>query len=275
MNGRLKLKFWGVRGSAPTPDAGNLHYGGNTSCVELRLPDGGLLVFDAGYGIRNLGLALQKEFGENPISTHVFLSHYHWDHIQGLPFFAPLYGPKNQEVFHGASFSGSVRKMLEGQMADPYFPVLFNSLRSGREYVELDREPVRYHGAAIHAFELNHPQGALGYRIEVEGAVVVYAPDREHGNARLDAIIREYAQGADLLITDAQYTPEEYESHRGWGHSTWVECIKLAEDAKVKELMFFHHDPARTDAQLTSILESACERFPNCFAAREGFEIEL
>ncbi|MCW5977658.1 MAG: MBL fold metallo-hydrolase [Bryobacteraceae bacterium] len=271
----MRIKFWGVRGSAPTPEAQKLEYGGNTSCVELRLPDGGLLILDAGYGIRNLGLALQAEHGAAPVSAQVFLSHYHWDHIQGIPFFAPLYGPKNRVVFHAAGFRGSVRKMLQNQMADPYFPVLFDAVGADREFVEMDRAPVSYHGVSVHAFEVNHPQRALGYRIEADGAVVVYAPDREHGDARLDALIREYSQGADLLITDAQYTPEEYESKRGWGHSTWLECIRLAEDAKVRELMFFHHDPGRSDAQLAGILESARERFPNCFAAKEGFEIAL
>jgi phosphoribosyl 1,2-cyclic phosphodiesterase len=275
MSGRPKIRFWGVRGSAPTPDAKKLEYGGNTSCVEIRLPDGARFIFDAGYGIRNLGQALQAEYGEKPIDSHIFLSHYHWDHIQGVPFFAPLYNPRNHVVFHGPAFRGSVRKMLEGQMADPYFPVLFNSLRSQREFVEMDREPVHYSGVTVHAFEVHHPQRALGYRIEIGETVVVYAPDREHGDPRLDTLIRDYSQDADLLIADAQYTPEEYPAHRGWGHSTWLDCIRLAEDAKVKALMFFHHDPGRSDEQLGSILAGAQERFAHCMAAKEGFELEL
>jgi phosphoribosyl 1,2-cyclic phosphodiesterase len=270
---RLKLRLHGVRGSIPTPERQNLGYGGNTSCVEIRTPDGGLFVIDAGSGIRTLGPELARAQDKNPV--HMFFSHFHWDHIQGLPFFGPLYDPSRPITLYSSQFSAPLRETLAGQMIAPYFPVKFDYVSSKLEFVDLASETIRFGGLAVTPFEMNHPQGAGGYRIEHEGAVIVYATDREHGHARLDGVLREYAQNADVLIHDAQYTPEEYEKFKGWGHSTWVEAISVARDANVKQVILFHHDPSHDDDKVTEIVECAREKFDNVVGGCEGWSVSI
>lgn len=267
---RLQLKFWGVRGSMPTPQIDNLKYGGNTSCIEVRLPGGEVFIFDAGSGVRNLGLALEEEFVGHRLSLNVFLTHFHWDHIQGLPFFPPLYTRDNEVTFHSAHPSGSLEAILKGQMANPFFPVNFEFLPARRNIADSLTGPVQFGELSIHPFPLNHPQGAFGYRIEHRGAVLVYATDLEHGDPQLDAVLREYSQDADILVYDAQYTPSEYGSHRGWGHSTWLEATRVAKDANAKQLVLFHHDPGRNDQLLFNLVQEARMKFENTLAAAEG-----
>jgi phosphoribosyl 1,2-cyclic phosphodiesterase len=272
----LRLKFWGVRGSTPTPQIENLTYGGNTACFELRLGDHEIFVFDGGTGARNLGLSLANEFAGERLCIKFFLTHFHWDHIQGIPFFVPLYGAAHDITFFSSASMISLHETLEGQMSRPYFPVNFDSVAAERSFVEVEeRRPVAIGGLSIHPFPLNHPQGCAGYRIEAAGRSVVYASDLEHGHAVLDRVVREYSQGADVLIFDAQYTPEEYEKHRGWGHSTWLEATRVAKEAGVKQLILSHHDPSHSDSAVYHIVRHASERFENTIAAREGLEIDL
>jgi len=155
-------------------------------------------------------------------------------------------------------------------MSTPYFPVNFEFLSAKRSFVGQDTELFRYNGLQVHAFPLNHPQGATGYRIEHGGAVIVHASDFEHGDARMDHILRDHAQNADILIMDTQYTPAQYESKRGWGHSTWLEATRIARDCGVKQLVLFHHDPSHTDGMMDQIVECARGRFENTIAAKEG-----
>ena len=272
----LRLKFWGVRGSTPTPQIDNLAYGGNTACFELRLDGPEVFVFDGGTGVRNLGQSLLKEFGGNPLCIKLFLTHFHWDHIQGIPFFAPLYAAHNHLTFFSAVKNVPLQETLEGQMARPYFPVNFDSVAAKRNFVEVtEHQSLSAGGLTIYPFPLNHPQGCVGYRLEAHGRVVVYASDLEHGHAELDRVVRDYAQDADVLIYDAQYTPEEYEAHRGWGHSTWLEGVRVAKDANAKQLILTHHDPTHTDNAVYNIVRNAREHFENTVAAREGYEIVL
>jgi phosphoribosyl 1,2-cyclic phosphodiesterase len=272
---RIRLKFWGVRGSTPTPQIENLNYGGNTSCLEVRLPGGDIYVFDGGSGLRNLGNRLVEEANGQDLKVNFFLTHFHWDHIQGIPFFAPLYSPNNHVHFYSSYGKGSIQEVLEGQMAKPYFPVNFESVAAHREFEELDSKPVRHEKITIHPFPLNHPQGAVGYRIEAGGAVVVYATDLEHGHRRLDSVLRDYSQDADILIYDAQFTPSEYETHQGWGHSTWAEAIRVAKDTKAQQLILFHHDPSHDDNTMLNIIHEARLQFEDTAGAWEGWVAAL
>jgi phosphoribosyl 1,2-cyclic phosphodiesterase len=265
----LQVKFWGVRGSIPTPTPENLGYGGNTTCLEIRSP-GGILIIDAGTGVRNLGLSLQQEFGNSPCSLALLLTHFHWDHIQGLPFFLPLYSPANDVTFRACRTPEQIQDFLEGQMSTPYFPVNFELLSAKRKFVGQATELFRYNGLEVHAFPLHHPQGATGYRIEHGDAVIVHASDFEHGDARKDQMLRDHAQSADVLIMDAQYTPAQYESKRGWGHSTWLEATRVARECGVKQLVLFHHDPSHSDEMMDQIVKCAQREFENTVAAKEG-----
>ncbi|MBI2815313.1 MAG: MBL fold metallo-hydrolase [Acidobacteria bacterium] len=273
----MKLRFWGVRGSTPTPVAENFRYGGNTSCVEVRSPKGEIIILDCGTGFRSLGKQLLQEYGHRSIEAYVFLSHYHWDHIQGIPFFEPLYNPENCFYFH--SFPGhrcTVQQALEEQMSDPYFPVNMSVMEARRQFHNIENETISFKDAVLKTVPLNHPQGCVGFRIESGGSVIVYATDNEPGSAQHDSNVRRLAEGADVLIYDAQYTPLEYVNFKkGWGHSTWREAVNIAKEAQVKQLVLFHHDPDHSDNFLETIVGEAQKFFPNVVAAWEGLEIDI
>jgi phosphoribosyl 1,2-cyclic phosphodiesterase len=270
---RLQLRFWGVRGSTPTPQIENLVHGGNTSCLEVRGPNNEIIIFDGGTGLRQLGNSLLREYPEGNLPLNFFLTHFHWDHIQGIPFFAPVYAARTSVTFF--SLSNSLQDVLESQMTMPFFPVRFDTILSKREFVHVANNPVKCGAVSIFPFALNHPQGCIGYRIECGGAVIVYASDLEHGNKELDRLLRDSIQGADILIYDSQYTPEEYEKHKGWGHSTWEEAARAAKDGKVNQLILFHHEPTHNDQLMLEITRKAQLRFDNTIAAREGLVLTL
>ncbi len=272
---RMQVRFWGVRGSIPVAQADCLAYGGNTACIEVRLPENQILIIDAGTGIHNLGHSLRSEFQDRKLALQLFLTHFHWDHIQGLPYFAPLYDAGNEVVFHSGHLPSETREILDHQMSSPYFPVRLEMLAATRSFVQASSNAPPYPKLAFHPFPLNHSGGATGCRLELEGAVVVHASDVEHGHPRLDSILRDHAQNADLLIYDAQYTPEEYEHRCGWGHSTWLEAARVAMDAHVKKLILFHHDPAHVDSTIDQMLANTRCCFENTDAAREGLTITL
>jgi phosphoribosyl 1,2-cyclic phosphodiesterase len=263
----LDLTFWGVRGSIPTPVAENLGFGGNTSCLTIRYADQPLLIFDAGTGIRVLGNTLPE-----PASVHLFLTHFHWDHIQGLPYFAPIYNPSSDITIHSNAEPADLERILSLQMQPPYYPVATQARISYKQNAPM---ATRIGDVVIRPFPLHHPNGATGYRIESPEKSIVYASDHEHGNAAHDAVLRTAAYQADILIYDAQYTPDEYEHRRGWGHSTWREAVHLAREAQVKQLILFHHDPMRTDRQLEAIVRDAQAEFEHTVAAREGWSAKL
>ena len=272
----ILVKFWGVRGSTPTPQAENLRYGGNTSCVEVRV-DGHIFIFDCGTGFRNLGKSLNAEFGAKPTSAHIFLSHFHWDHIQGIPFFAPLYeNRENHFIFHSSNRSRGLQHAIEEQMSDPYFPVDMTEMAAHRNFSNIEEDRIAFDHCTIESKWLNHPQGCLGFRIETAQKVVVYATDNEPGHPVFDKNVRKLAEGADVLIYDAQYLPEEYEARkRGWGHSHWREAINVVMQTGAKELVLFHHDPDHTDDCIDSVVAKAREYYPRVRAASEGMEILL
>ncbi len=238
--------------------------GGNTACVELRIGDA-IVVIDAGTGIRNLGLSLQEEFAGSKLTLDLLLTHFHWDHIQGLPFFEPIYSADAEIRFHAAHREDKIRELLEGEMAHPYFPVSFELLPALRTYHELTGNPFEFPNASVHPFRMNHPQGATGFRIEAGGRVITHASDFEHGNPVFDRTLREYVEGSDILIYDAQFTPEEYPARKGWGHSTWLEATRVAQECKVGQFILFHHDPSHDDTTMTNIVTQA----------RKYFEIQM
>jgi phosphoribosyl 1,2-cyclic phosphodiesterase len=273
---QMRVRFWGVRGSTPTPQAENLKFGGNTSCVEITTPTGESLIFDAGSGIRALGQKLVQEANGAPISTNIFLTHFHWDHIQGLPFFAPIYGEKNSIAFHSGRTGRDLQEALEGQMAQPYYPIDLAQVAAHRSFCEMDAgADLEIGGALVRPFALNHPQGASGYRIQCGDSVVVYATDYEPGVPELDEILLAHTQNADVLICDAQYTPAEYDCHQGWGHGTWLQTTALAREAGAKQLVLFHHDPTHDDHIMARIQTEARTEFANTAAAWEGLTAAL
>lgn len=282
-----KLSFWGVRGSTPTVDPATWRYGGNTPCLELSAPDGTQFILDCGTGLRVLGSRWTAPPAAGPASevrnpeTHILVTHYHWDHIQGVPFFAPLYSENN--AFHFYSFRSehlgrdSLKQVFETQMAMPYFPVNMSAMTAKKKFMEVSGGDSFIIGEnKITARHINHPQGCMGFRIETPGGTVVYATDNEPGNPELDEELRKLAAGADIFINDAQYTPEQLASSRkGWGHSSWREGVKIAREAGAKTLVLFHHDPDSTDRMVDGLLRQAREEFDSVFAASEGMTISL
>jgi phosphoribosyl 1,2-cyclic phosphodiesterase len=273
----MRVKFWGVRGSTPTPQAANLRYGGNTSCVEVRFGDS-LYVFDCGTGFRALGQQLESAAAGKPIFAHILVSHFHWDHIQGIPFFRPLYeDDRNCFVFHSSARTRSLQRVMEEQMSSPYFPVDMSQMKAKRSFHDLEegRTQLDDH-STVQALWLNHPQGCMGFRLETKEGVLVYATDNEPGDEKFDQNVRRLAESADILIYDAQYLPEEYEAcRRGWGHSHWREAVNIAMGSGAKDLILFHHDPDHHDSLIDKVVAEARNYYPKVRAAAEGMEITL
>jgi phosphoribosyl 1,2-cyclic phosphodiesterase len=241
------------------------------------LADGTLIILDCGSGMRGLGKSLQEEFGEQPIQASLFLTHFHWDHIQGIPFFAPLYRLGNRFMFHSVLRTDSgLKDTIEGQMANPYFPVNMGVMGAQRHFSSLDGAPVSLNGATLRSAPLNHPQGCVGYRIEADGGAFVLATDNEPGSPVHDQALRDLARDADVLVYDAQYTPEQLLGEKkGWGHSSWQEGVRIAQECNVKTLILFHHDPDRDDRQVDELVLNARREFPNTWGANEGLTISL
>lgn len=272
----LSAKFWGVRGSCATPGVEFARFGGNTPCIEVRAGNS-TLILDAGTGIRKLG---QHLLAKGKVDVTLLLSHVHWDHIQGLPFFAPLYVPGTRIHVVGGANPMPLRDCLHRQMSAPNFPVDLRDVGATMTYFELrDRQRAVIGDAEITAVRANHPDGVYAYRIDHKGRSIVYATDTEHYSC-VDKRLLTLCQNADVLIYDTQYLPEEYAGERGasrvgWGHSTYEAAAMLAEAAGVRELLLFHHDPDRTDEQVSALEARARGVFANSRAAFEGMELAL
>jgi len=274
----LKVRFWGVRGSIPTPGPTTVKVGGNTACVEVRCGTD-LVILDAGTGLRGLGGALLKEM---PVRAHLFFSHVHWDHIQGFPFFLPAFVNGNRfDLFGGRKITSTLAETLAGQMNFPNFPVSLTDMAAQMNFHDLrEGEAVACGDAVISNKQLNHPGGVFAYRVDFGGHSVVVATDTEHYGC-LDQKLVSLSEGADVLIYDAMYTPEEYEGsadlapRTGWGHSTYVEGIRTARAARARKLVLFHHDPDHDDAFVRGIEARARREFPDAVAAYEGLVINL
>jgi len=270
----IRIRFWGVRGSIATPGPETAGVGGNTSCVEVLCSDGTRIILDAGTGLRRLGDALLAE--KTPVEATILLSHFHWDHIQGLPFFVPAYLPSTKlTIVGGTNGLMTVKETLEHQMTEPVFPVRLDELRAKLTLTEVrPGQSFAVGGARVRVAKGNHPGGVHAYRIDFEDESLVFATDTEHF-ACVDPQLSGLAEGATCLVYDAQYTPEEYAAKVGWGHSTFVAAADLARAAGVGKLVLFHHDPRRDDAQVAAVEARTKELFASSVAAREGMELVL
>lgn len=284
----MQLTFWGTRGSIPAPGPDTIRYGGNTSCIAIRLDDGTLLIFDAGTGIRALGNALLAN--SQPVRAHLFLTHMHWDHIQGLPFFAPAFVNSTELSILGPEESQqTLEQLLCDQMRFPYFPVPMHNMTATIRFVPLSTgNTFALPNATIEVGRMNHPGCTLGYRLTVNNTVIVYATDNEpFGPHRVSqhqiqpSDLPRFAYKADVLIQDAQYTPTEYAQRLGWGHSTYLDALTIAQQAQVKRLVLYHHDPTHTDTMIDDIMVQ-CHTWMQqhkatftCLAAAEGTSLTL
>jgi phosphoribosyl 1,2-cyclic phosphodiesterase len=277
----LTLTFWGTRGSVPTPGYATVRYGGNTPCLELRTADGWLIILDAGTGIRELGRALLAKGDGAPIVGDIFLTHAHWDHIQGIPFFAPLFQKGNHFTIWGSrSLQTSLDRVVRDQMSPVVFPVSFEELQARVDFQELAEESRAGRGYAVSAISVRHPGGALGYRFttgNADGRALVYVSDNELSpEARYDdalgwrAKLVEFVRGASVLVHDSMYTADEYSTFVGWGHSTHDQAVELALDAGVERLVLFHHRPERSDEEVDGCVEHC-----RALVARRGRALEV
>lgn len=271
------VKFWGVRGSIACPAPDHMGYGGNTSCIEMTVGDN-TLIFDAGTGIRALGRDLVRR---GVHSAALLLTHTHWDHISGFPFFAPGFDPTfsfSIMAGHLNRQAGGIEAVLTKQMENPTFPVPLATMHSIKRFHDFTAgDQLRpFDGVLIRTVALNHPNGATGYRVEYGGKSVCYVTDTEHVPGQPDAGILDLIAGADVVIYDCTYTDDEFPAKVGWGHSTWQEGIRLCQAAGAKRLVIFHHDPDHDDATMATIEAQAQASWPGAVvAAREGMQLDL
>lgn len=306
----MRVRFWGVRGSIPVPGRSTSRYGGNTSCVEVRPAGAAPIIIDAGTGLRRLGKCLMEEaFGDGKGKTTILISHTHWDHVQGLPFFSPLYRAGNRVDIFARQRDLHLEAVFSQQHDSPYFPVPLSAMQADMQFHELiEGAKFSIGKAQISCTRLNHPWIAIAYRIDVDGASVVYCadtapfadilfgrefivqaptlgeplpPDVADELAKMRAGVVALAQGADLLIYDTQFTREEYRQRPHWGHSTPDDAIGIARDAGVGSLCLYHHAPMRTDeqqdeilAQYREVVRRAGDRF-DVICASEGLDVTL
>jgi phosphoribosyl 1,2-cyclic phosphodiesterase len=304
----MKVRFWGVRGSIPVPGQATNRYGGNTSCVEVRPRRGAPIIIDAGTGIRRLGKSLMDEaFGEGHGEVSILISHTHWDHVQGLPFFSPLYRAGNQIRIFARQRDTHLQAVFSQQHHAPYFPVPLSAMQADMSFHELiEGAQFELGDARITCARLNHPYVAIAYRVEVDHAAVVYCSDTAPFSdlllgqdfveaprlgtlppaartelAAMRAGVVALARGADLLVYDTQFTPDEYRVRPHWGHSRPDDAIEIAREAKVKALCLFHHAPLRTDdendailARTREVVRTAGDAFA-LHSAYEGLELVL
>ncbi len=306
----FQIKFWGVRGSIPTPGPRTIRYGGNTPCVEVQFTGGPLFILDAGSGIRDLGNHLLQR--PEPVEAFIFISHFHWDHIQGLPFFRPAYKPGNRFTILGSDDAAmALDQIIAFQMNPTYFPVAIQDMQAEIHFRSLREESFQLQGVQVETIYLNHPGYTLGYRFTYRGKSLVYFSDNEpfqthlsrtseekvpkENNLRRDRVedlfdnfvenkneqFVAFCRGADVLIHDSQYFPNEYQLKQTWGHSPFTFTVELAIQSQVKHLILFHHDPDHSDEIVEEKLKSAraiiAEHHSNtiCHVAREGWCFEL
>jgi phosphoribosyl 1,2-cyclic phosphodiesterase len=277
--------FWGVRGSTPCANKENIDYGGNTTCVQIHLPDADeVLILDSGTGIRNLGNKLMERSGK--IRGRIFITHPHWDHIQGFPFFKPIYGSRNHfEIHMPEQVNGGCKDVLSGHLTETFFPVTLDMIDANIEYITQPEAQMQYEGYRVEYMLANHTIKTAIYKIQVDDKQIVFCPDneldpqKEKPDPEFYPKLNAFFQDVDLLIHDGQYNREMYNERRGWGHSAWQEVVNLAQQAGVKNLFLTHHDPDSDDQMLRQLDEKLQKQFGGEFEsiqlAREGETISL
>ncbi len=267
----MEVFFWGVRGSIPTPGSAFSIYGGNTSCVEIRVQDN-ILIFDMGSGLKNLGDSLLKRKINN---FDIFLSHFHYDHTCGLPFFKPAFSPNIK--FNLRSGRNDMVKVLESQISSPSFPITIKEFKANinYNYFNVGDDIVIKDKIKISTLPLNHPDGAVGYRIEHQDKIVSYITDHEHEENIKNEKLINFVSNSDLLIYDSTYRDEEFQNYKGWGHSTWQEGVRLSNYSKIKKYAIFHHNPDNKDNTMKEIEEEANLIGKNILVAKEGMSVKI
>lgn len=258
----MKLEFWGIRGTTPVWGNDKKRYGGHTLCSLITSDEKDLIIIDAGTGIMQLGNKLLKDSGSGELHIHLLLTHFHLDHIMGMPFFPLLYHRNAFITFYSPVATKEMEGYLSGLMRGKYFPVDFMSTSSKKEYIQVEEGGFRIGDIQITAQDLNHPQGSVAYKFLHKEKTIILATDTEHPEAGIDQKLAEFCSGADVLVYDAMFTPEEYADRKGWGHSTWRAGTQLAEMSGIKTLYLSHLSPDHSDQQIDAILETAQKEFP-------------
>lgn len=298
----MRIRFWGVRGSIATPGASTVQYGGNTSCTELYLDDESLIILDAGTGIKNLGDKLVRS--GKKVRAYILITHPHWDHIQGFPFFGPAFMEGNELTIVGPEAKGiKLSELIAEQMNKVYFPVKLSELRSKISFVPVKEDTIKVYNAKVQSFFVNHPGYTVGYRVTFNNKVLVYISDNEPFSRETSRyftnneseVLRlfenydgdpnhrtiDFIKGADVLIHDSTYTPEQYNEHLGWGHSHYLFALRVAAESGVKNLFLFHYDPSLDDRTVDEIVGKCAGEIRKrgysfqLSAAKEGLEFKF
>ncbi len=285
----MYIKFWGTRGSIPVPGKDTLKYGGNTPCVELRSNDNKIIIFDAGSGIRELGIYLTQKYNVDE-DINILISHYHWDHIQGIPFFLPLYEKKRKLIFHGLTLDGNyISDILSNQMNYNYFPIKIDEVNANVKYKQIEfNNAYNINGIKIETFKANHSSPTLAFKIFEGNKYFIYMTDNElnfdiNGDSIevLNKELIDFCHGCDYLIHDTMYDETQLINKKGWGHSSNILLANFSILAEVKNLVLFHYNPDYTDDKIEHMLSETKDIFEKgnhnigCIAAREGLEIKL
>ncbi len=272
----MKVDFWGVRGTFPVCGKDKTKYGGHTICASIHNSEEEAVIIDAGTGIKPLGDKLIEERGEKDLHISIFLTHFHLDHIWGIPFFAPLYSSEAIITFYAPSPPQVTERLLNGITTGRYFPVDFKETSSKKIYKKAPEKNFKKWGLHFSSCFLRHPQGSIAYKIEDEEGSIIFATDTEQPEKGIDQRLVSFAHGVDAFIYDATFTPEEYESgKRGWGHSTWLEGTKIAREANVRNLYLSHFNPDHNDSQIDEILSLAKKNFSQSFGLRGRLQLDL